>query len=243
MPRAVEIDPASYRSSAAAPNRSTRRGASSSGCSRTAREQLVGVGHGPASLARVRGHAHALDVNRGRAAPRRAGDRRAGVPRLRGGHARQRVRALPAAHVGPGARRARQRRDRDRVRCTDHRMSRSSGSCSSPTVIAPLVAALPVLVGVIRRRPLEFPAWLQRGSRVLLPAALAAVIALAIQPLFGRSVLIELATWLLRPSERCSAARGRACRHVVDRPIPEQRHPDDQRLARPVTAGPPAASR
>jgi hypothetical protein len=60
-----------------------------------------------------------------------------------------------------------------------------------------LLLALPVLVGVIRRRPLELPMWLQRGARVLLPAALIAVIALAIQPLFGRSILVQLADWLL----------------------------------------------
>jgi hypothetical protein len=66
------------------------------------------------------------------------------------------------------------------------------------TAIAQLVLALPVIVGVIRRRPLELPAWLQCGSRVLLPGALIAVIALALQPLQGRSILIDLAMWLLR---------------------------------------------
>jgi hypothetical protein len=65
------------------------------------------------------------------------------------------------------------------------------------TALAQLVVALPVLVGVIRRRPLELPAWLQHSARVLLPAALLGVIALAVQPLFGRSVLVQLAAWLL----------------------------------------------
>jgi hypothetical protein len=64
--------------------------------------------------------------------------------------------------------------------------------------LAQLVLALPVVIGVIRRRPLELPAWLQRSSRVLLPGALLAVIALALQPLQGRSILIDLARWLLR---------------------------------------------
>ena len=66
------------------------------------------------------------------------------------------------------------------------------------TALAQLLVALPVLVGVIRRRPMELPAWLQHSSRVLFPAALVAVIALALQPLFGRSVLIEIAMWLMR---------------------------------------------
>ena len=65
------------------------------------------------------------------------------------------------------------------------------------TAAAQLLVALPVIAGVIRRRPLELPAWLQDSSRVLLPGALIAVIALALQPLFGRSVLVELAIWLL----------------------------------------------
>ncbi|HSK04841.1 MAG TPA: hypothetical protein VK932_26510 [Kofleriaceae bacterium] len=65
------------------------------------------------------------------------------------------------------------------------------------SALAQLLVALPVLAGVILHRPLELPGWLQRGSRVLLPAALIAVIALALQPLFGRSVLVELAIWLL----------------------------------------------
>ena len=54
-----------------------------------------------------------------------------------------------------------------------------------------------MIAGVILRRPLELPAWLERSSRLLLPGALLAVIALAVQPMFGRSVLRELAMWLL----------------------------------------------
>jgi hypothetical protein len=65
------------------------------------------------------------------------------------------------------------------------------------TAIAQLLVALPVLAGVIRGRPLALPRWLQHSSRVLFPAALVAVIALALQPLFGRSVLVALADWLL----------------------------------------------
>jgi hypothetical protein len=65
------------------------------------------------------------------------------------------------------------------------------------TALAQLLVALPVLVGVIRRRPMELPAWLQHSARVLYPLALLAVIALALQPRFGRSVLIEIARWLL----------------------------------------------
>ena len=65
------------------------------------------------------------------------------------------------------------------------------------TALAQLLVALPVLLGVILRRPLELPTWLQRGSRALLPAALLGVIALALQPLFGPSILLRLGLWLL----------------------------------------------
>jgi hypothetical protein len=64
--------------------------------------------------------------------------------------------------------------------------------------IAQLVVALPVLAGVILRRPLEPPAWVLRASRMLVPTALVMMIALAIQPLFGRPVLRQIAEWLLR---------------------------------------------
>jgi hypothetical protein len=65
------------------------------------------------------------------------------------------------------------------------------------TALAQLLVAVPVLVGVVVRRPLEPPAWLERASRVLLPIALVGVIALALQPLFGRSILIRIAEYLL----------------------------------------------
>jgi hypothetical protein len=66
------------------------------------------------------------------------------------------------------------------------------------TAIAQLVVALPVLAGVILRRPLEPPAWLLRASRLLVPTALVMMIALALQPLCGRPVLRQLGEWLLR---------------------------------------------
>lgn len=65
------------------------------------------------------------------------------------------------------------------------------------TAAAQLLVATPVIAGVILRRPLETPAWLQKLSRFLLPVALLGVIALAIQPMFGPSILLRLATWLL----------------------------------------------
>ncbi|HWO17647.1 MAG TPA: hypothetical protein VNO30_02685 [Kofleriaceae bacterium] len=65
------------------------------------------------------------------------------------------------------------------------------------TALTQLLVALPVLVGVIRRRPMELPAWLQNSTRVLYPAALLGVIALALQPLTGRSILLDIAMWLL----------------------------------------------
>jgi hypothetical protein len=65
------------------------------------------------------------------------------------------------------------------------------------SAIVQLLLALPVLIGVLRRRPLEAPAWLERASRLLPPIALIGVIALAIQPLFGPSILLRLASWLL----------------------------------------------
>lgn len=65
------------------------------------------------------------------------------------------------------------------------------------TAAAQLLVATPVIASVILRRPLELPAWLQTISRFLLPVALLGVIALALQPLFGSSILLRLATWLL----------------------------------------------
>lgn len=65
------------------------------------------------------------------------------------------------------------------------------------TALAQLLVAMPVVAGVLLRRPLEPPAWLLRASRVLVPVALVGVIALAVQPLFGRSILIRIAEYLL----------------------------------------------
>jgi hypothetical protein len=60
-----------------------------------------------------------------------------------------------------------------------------------------LLLPLPMLIGILRGRPLQGPSFLRKLSPALLPTALIAVMALAVQPLFGKSVLITIGTWLL----------------------------------------------
>jgi hypothetical protein len=61
--------------------------------------------------------------------------------------------------------------------------------------VAQILLALPVLVAIIRRRPLTVPRSLARLSALVPAAAVAIMAGLNVQPWFGESVLRALVRW------------------------------------------------
>lgn len=61
--------------------------------------------------------------------------------------------------------------------------------------VAQILLALPVLVAIIRRRPLTVPRWLARLGALVPAAAVAIMAGLNVQPWFGEPVLRTLVRW------------------------------------------------
>ena len=65
------------------------------------------------------------------------------------------------------------------------------------TAIFQLIVPLPLIYTIVTGKPIPTPPWLKRASAWVSTGVLLTVIALAVQPMFGKSVLLIIAGWVL----------------------------------------------